>query len=69
MPCGVPGRHAVTSLNEGDELMGTQGSIRQDMIPMDRECSSAAYMGMTVRAKKRRPRVATSCPVSASPRK
>ncbi len=55
--------------DERQKLDGTSRRVGQDVVPIDREGPSAAYVRVAVRAKKRRPRVTVSWPDCANPRR
>lgn len=69
LPRRVESRRRCRQPQQVEELDGPQRAVRNDYLPVDRECSPAPYMRVTVGAKKRSARVTCPWPVSGWPRR
>jgi hypothetical protein len=60
LPCGVGGGCGGKPVEKLENLTGPQRAVGNHIVPIDRQCTSAAYFRMPVGAKKRSARVAVS---------
>lgn len=69
LPRRVESRRRGGQSQQVEKLDGPQRAVRNDCLPVDRECSPAPYMRVTVGTKKRSARVSCPWPVSGWPRR